>query len=70
MSESWRAWLSTWEEFRVEADECIELDDERVLVLAHFRGHGKSSGLEVGETKAQGASLFQVRGGKVTRLVL
>lgn len=32
----WRNYLSAWEEWRVEADDCRELDDERVLVLAHL----------------------------------
>ena len=52
-----------------EADEYRALDDERVLVLMHFSGRGKTSGLEVGDIQMKGANLFHVRGGKVTRLV-
>jgi ketosteroid isomerase-like protein len=69
MAEGSRDFLSTWEEFRIEADEYRELDGERVLVLQHHSGRGKTSGLEVGHVRAEGASLFHVSGGKVTRLV-
>jgi ketosteroid isomerase-like protein len=69
MAGAWRDFLSAWEEFRGEAYEYRELDDERVLVLFHVSGRGKASGLEVGRMWTQGAELFHVRGGKVTRLV-
>jgi ketosteroid isomerase-like protein len=69
MTEGTRDWLSAWEEFRHEVDEFRELDSERVLVLARYSGRGKTSGLEVGQTRAEGANLFQVRDGKVTRIV-
>jgi ketosteroid isomerase-like protein len=62
--------LSSWDELRVRADECHELDDERVLVLTRLSGRGKTSGMELGEMQAQGADLLQVRDGKVTRFVL
>ena len=55
MAEGWRGFLSAWEEFRVEAEEYRELDDERVLVLAHFSARGKTSGLEVGQIWTKGA---------------
>jgi ketosteroid isomerase-like protein len=70
MAESWRSFLSTWEDFRSEAAEFRELDDERVLVLAHFTARGKASGLDLGQMQTKAASLFHVSGGKVTRLVL
>jgi ketosteroid isomerase-like protein len=35
----------------------------------HFSGRGKQSGLEIGQTRTDGATLFHVRGGKVTRYV-
>jgi ketosteroid isomerase-like protein len=70
MADGWRNWLGAWEDFRVEAEEYRELDAERVLVLAHFSGRGKTSGLDVGEMRARGASLFHLKGGNVTRLVL
>jgi hypothetical protein len=70
MAGRWRSWLSAWEEWRVEAEEYVELDHERVLVPFHFDARGKTSGLELGGVmRVEGASLFHLRGGKVTRLV-
>jgi ketosteroid isomerase-like protein len=63
--------LSAWEEFRGEkVDEYRELDGERVLVFHSWSGRGKASGLELGQMQAKAATLFQVRGGKVSRLVI
>jgi ketosteroid isomerase-like protein len=70
MAGAFREVLSVWEGYRVEVDEYRELDGERVLVLLHFSARGKTSGLEVAQMRAEGASLFHLRGGKVTRLVL
>ena len=69
MAEGTRDFLGTWKEFRIEADAYRELDDERVLVLQRHSGRGKTSGVDVGQTWAKGASVFHVRGGKVRRLV-
>ncbi|HVS29574.1 MAG TPA: nuclear transport factor 2 family protein [Solirubrobacteraceae bacterium] len=69
MAESLRDFLSAWDDFRVHADEYRELDDERVLVLVRRTGRGKASGVELGQMPSNGASLFHVRDGKVTRLV-
>jgi ketosteroid isomerase-like protein len=69
MAKAWRGFLSAWEEFRLETEEYRELDDERVLVFNYFSGRGKTSGLEVGQTRVQAAALFHLRAGKVTRLV-
>jgi ketosteroid isomerase-like protein len=68
MAEGWRDFLSAWEEWRAAADEFRELDGDRVLVLMHGGGRGKGSGLEV--VRANGANLFHLREGKVTRLVV
>ena len=70
MAEGWRRYLGMWDEFRTGVDEYRELDSERVLVLNHFSGRGKTSGFEVADGRARGASLFHVREGKVTKLVL
>ena len=71
MAEAYRrVWLSAWEAFRVEPEDYRELDDERVLVLSHFRGRGKTSGMDVGQMGTKSAELFHVREGKVTRLVI
>ena len=69
-AEAWRETLSAFEELRTEADEYRVLDDERVLVLMHFSGRGRTSGLEVEEIHTKGANLFHVQSGTVTRLVL
>jgi ketosteroid isomerase-like protein len=66
LATAWGEVLRAWEDFRVEVDDYREVDDERVLALIHFRGRGKTSGLEIA---TKGAALFQLRGGKVTRLV-
>jgi ketosteroid isomerase-like protein len=70
MATAWREWLSAWQDFQVEADEYRELDEERVLVLCRFAGRGKTSGAEVGRMWTKGASLFHIRNGKVTKLLL
>lgn len=70
MAEATRDRFSAWEDMRNEADEYRELDGERVLVLSHFSGRGKTSGLELGQMRPKGAELFHVRRGKVTRLVI
>jgi ketosteroid isomerase-like protein len=69
MAEVWREALSAFELLRGAAEEYRGLDDERVLVLMHFTGRGKTSGLDVGEIAIRGLNLFHVRGGRVTRLV-
>ena len=74
MAEGFRAWSSAWEEFRVEAEEFRELDSERVLVLTRRSGRGKTSGVDLAQLRSkaarQGADLFHIRGGKVTKLVV
>jgi ketosteroid isomerase-like protein len=70
MAQGFRGWLSVWEEYRVEVDEWRELDGERVLAFFQSSGRGKTSGLELGQMRSEGAALFHVRGRKVTRLVI
>jgi ketosteroid isomerase-like protein len=69
MAEGTRDRLSLWEEYRVEVEEYRELDGERVLVLIRRSGRGKRSGVEMGQMRMQGAHVFHVRDGKVTRFV-
>ena len=69
MTEGARSRLSPWEYYRFVVDEYRELDDERVLAIFHRSGRGKTSGLDIGQMQAQGAHLFHVRDGKVTRWV-
>jgi hypothetical protein len=70
LAAGWRDFLNAWEDFRHEVEEYRELDSERVLVLHRFIARGKKSGLELGKSRAEGACLAHVRGGKVTRMVL
>ena len=70
LAEGWRRFVSTWEAFRADPEEYKELDAERVLVLARWRGHGKTSGVDIGQVGIRAAVLLHNRGDKVTRLVL
>ena len=71
MAAAFREFLSAWVEYRVEADEYREVDDERVLVLVHATsGHGKTSGADLGRMHTNGATLHHIHGGKVIRLVI
>jgi ketosteroid isomerase-like protein len=66
MAEAFRDQLRAWDDYRVEASDFRELDDDRVLALVHFRASGKTSAVEVDQ---EGAEIFHVRDGRVTRLV-
>ena len=73
----WPGWQRTrskfirdFEEVHHQADEYIELDHERVLVLQHLLGRGKTSGVDLEQVPSHGgAVLFHLRDGKVTRIV-
>jgi ketosteroid isomerase-like protein len=69
MAEGWRAWLSAWEDFRQEAADYREVDDERVLVFFRCSGRGKTSGLDLAQMHPELAAVFHVREGTVTRFV-
>ncbi len=73
MWEAWRDSFNVWEDWRTAADEYRELDGERVIVLESRRVRAKGSGLRIGEmsreTRSEGASLFHIRDGKVTKFV-
>jgi ketosteroid isomerase-like protein len=66
LTAAWSGFLSAWQDLHVEVDDFREVDDERVLALIHFTGRGKTSGLGVA---GKAAALFQVRDGKVRRVV-
>ena len=70
MAEASRDWLSAWKNWHAGAEEYRELDDEHVLVLTRRGARGKTSGLEIGRIQSKGASVWHVRDGKVTRLVI
>jgi hypothetical protein len=64
-------YLGAFEDLRPEVEEYREIDAERVLVLSHPVGRGKTSGLELDHEllRSKGAQLFHIKGGKVTRIV-
>ncbi len=66
MAEANRDFLSLWRDWRLDAEELRELDEERILVLTRRGGRGKASGLAVSEPAA---NLFHIRGGRVVQLV-
>jgi hypothetical protein len=69
MAEAFRGNLIGWKDFRIEADEYRELDDERVLVLTRSTARGRAGALVAGQMRAKGAVLYQLSAGRVTRLV-
>jgi ketosteroid isomerase-like protein len=69
MAEGFRNRVSAWDDFHVAVGEYRELDGERVLMLVHLGGCGKTSGPELAQMRA-GANLFHISDGKVTRFVL
>jgi ketosteroid isomerase-like protein len=66
----WREFLASWDDYRVAAEEYRTPEDDLVLALVTYTARGKTSGLEVGLVRADGANLFDMRDGQVTRLVL
>jgi ketosteroid isomerase-like protein len=69
MTEGFREFLDAWEDLHVEVDKFRDLDDERVLVLLRRSARGKTSGLEIAETRTEGANLVHVLDEKLTRIV-
>ena len=61
MAEGSRDFLSAWEDYRAEPEEFRDIDGERILVLLHHRGRGKTSGLELGQMQQKIAALSQCR---------
>jgi ketosteroid isomerase-like protein len=69
MAESERDFLNAWADVRLAVGEYRELDGQRVLVFIHASGRGKTSGLDLGQMNKTAACLFDIRDGKVIRLV-
>jgi hypothetical protein len=61
--------LNAWEDLRARVDKYRELDEERVLVLLHLSGRGKTSGLDLEALSTRGADLVEIHDGKVTKIV-
>lgn len=70
MAEAMHEFLDPWTEYRAEAEEIRELGGDRVLTISHARaGRGKASGFDLDQITMRGANLFEIRAGKVVRLV-
>jgi ketosteroid isomerase-like protein len=59
-----REWLSPWEDWRVVAEDYLPAGDF-VVVLCHYGGRGKASGVRV---DTHGAHLWTFRDGKAVRI--
>ena len=70
MAASVRDFMRAWESYGIEAEDVRALDDDRVLALVRLHGRGKGSGLDISETGANGAQVWQVRDGQVAALRL
>jgi ketosteroid isomerase-like protein len=70
MWEGWHSRLGAFDDHRMQVDEFREVGDDRVLVLAHAVARGKASGMDVRSPPGLGASVFHVRGGRVTNLLV
>jgi hypothetical protein len=70
MREGFLDFLGAWEGLGVEPTVYRELQGERVLVLVHFTGRGKTSRLDLARMQPKNAALFHIGDGKVTKLVL
>jgi ketosteroid isomerase-like protein len=60
-------WTSTWDEFEMQIERCIQAPDDRVLVLWRERGRAKASGLTVSE---EGVSIFTLEEGLIVSVVV
>jgi ketosteroid isomerase-like protein len=65
--EEWRKWLTGrlegLEDARFDVTEVIDVPPDTVVVVAHMRGRGRASGVEIA---ALGAGVCTVRAGQVT----
>jgi|SRR5882757_6462872 len=70
LAEGFHDVFRAWEDVRAEAEEYRALGGERVLVLDHRTGHGKTSGVELADMPTQGGTVWYLRDCNVTRLVI
>jgi ketosteroid isomerase-like protein len=68
MDAGWREWLRDWVDFRAKPLDYIVVDDDRILAVVNNTGSGKTSGVGLDERSV--GNLFEIRAGKVTRLVV
>jgi ketosteroid isomerase-like protein len=68
MAKAWGEVLAAYADISIVVEEIRQIDDERVLVLSGFAGRGKASGIGASEgIRNDGATLWQIRDGKVVR---
>jgi len=70
MAEGWRTFERSWGSLGVELIELRELDTEHVLSTVRFTGRTRGSDLELAQVPTLQACVLQLRGGRVTKLVL
>ena len=70
MKDLFRGWLGSFAEFGISVEDVIDLDRGRVLALTSVRGQGKTSGVDLARTGSKTAHLFELRDGRVRRLVV
>jgi ketosteroid isomerase-like protein len=58
----WELFWDAWEHISLEAEQFIEVDEERLLVFVRFRGKGKGSGAEIERSVAH---VYEFRDGKI-----
>jgi ketosteroid isomerase-like protein len=63
-SEAMKDWMESWEQVTTAAERLIDAGDQ-VVVIAEWRGRGKTSGVF---TRWRYGSVFTLRGGKVIRI--
>ena len=70
ITDAWGEFLSAWENWRVTIEEYRELDEERVLTFFRPTGRGKASGVELSQVPFRAATVFHLRDGEVTKIVI
>ena len=70
LAQAMRDILSPWDRYQGRVEEYRELDTERVLVLYHSSGRGKTSGLELDALSTQQAQVVYVCDGRVTKILV
>jgi ketosteroid isomerase-like protein len=68
MSARYLEWLRGWKDFRANPERYLVVDDRRILVFVRNTGRGRTSGVEFEQRSV--ANFFEIRDGRVTKLVL
>jgi ketosteroid isomerase-like protein len=68
LARGYRDFLRNWQEYRMHAEQFREPDGERIFVLVHANGRGRSSGIALDELSSKSAAVFHVRDERVIRM--